>query len=183
MDSNQRRRKPTDLQSAPFSHSGTSPGKKCNYAGVFRTCQTAILPWVARQAMVLSAPVRMPPNATTHPEAPRAPPPETPCSQCASHHHNTGIAPIAGEKPRKWVGTCLSCRVQNPCCGAAYSSPPPCCAAIIPADCAHSGASNARIVSQICQNGPRKRPGAHARRYEGCRTVATSTTVTSKAGV
>ena len=27
LDSNQRRRKPTDLQSAPFSHSGTSPGK------------------------------------------------------------------------------------------------------------------------------------------------------------
>ncbi len=27
LDSNQRRRKPTDLQSAPFSHSGTPPGK------------------------------------------------------------------------------------------------------------------------------------------------------------
>ena len=68
LDSNQRRRKPTDLQSAPFSHSGTSPGKMCNYAGVFRTCQTAILPRVARQAMVLSYPVRMLPNTTTHPE-------------------------------------------------------------------------------------------------------------------
>ena len=128
------------------------------------------------------------PRHTLKPSSPSSPssplsPPETPCSQCASHHHNTGIAPIAGEKPRKWVGACLSCRVQSPCCGAAYSSPPPCCAAIIPADCAHSGAPNTRTVSQICQNGPRKRPGAHARRYEGCRTVATSTTVTSKAGV
>jgi hypothetical protein len=28
LDSNQRRRKPTDLQSAPFSHSGTPPGNR-----------------------------------------------------------------------------------------------------------------------------------------------------------
>ena len=31
LDSNQRRRKPTDLQSAPFSHSGTSPRGIRNY--------------------------------------------------------------------------------------------------------------------------------------------------------
>lgn len=131
-------------------------------------------------------------NATTHhkalkPSSPSSPsstpPPETRGSQCASHHHNAGIAPITDENPENRWGTYRFRQVQRPCCGAAYSSPPPCCAAIIPADCAHSGASNARTVSQICQNGPRKRPGAHARRYEGCRTVATSTTVTSKAGV
>ncbi len=32
LDSNQRRRKPTDLQSAPFSHSGTPPQRTSNYA-------------------------------------------------------------------------------------------------------------------------------------------------------
>ena len=31
LDSNQRRRKPTDLQSAPFSHSGTPPGRARNF--------------------------------------------------------------------------------------------------------------------------------------------------------
>lgn len=130
-------------------------------------------------------------NATTHhkalkpssPSSPSSTPPETRGSQCASHHHNAGIAPITDENPENGWGTYRFRQVQRPCCGAAYSSPPPCCAAIIPADCAHSGAPNTRTVSQICQNGPRKRPGAHAWRYEGCRTVATSTTVTSKAGV
>ena len=56
LDSNQRRRKPTDLQSAPFSHSGTSPGKRCNYARVLRTCQTMGQRRCSCQAMVLSAP-------------------------------------------------------------------------------------------------------------------------------
>ena len=32
LDSNQRRRKPTDLQSAPFSHSGTPPERASDYA-------------------------------------------------------------------------------------------------------------------------------------------------------
>ncbi len=32
LDSNQRRRKPTDLQSAPFSHSGTPPRRTANYS-------------------------------------------------------------------------------------------------------------------------------------------------------
>lgn len=32
LDSNQRRRKPTDLQSAPFSHSGTPPRRALNYS-------------------------------------------------------------------------------------------------------------------------------------------------------
>ena len=32
LDSNQRRRKPTDLQSAPFSHSGTPPRRTCDYS-------------------------------------------------------------------------------------------------------------------------------------------------------
>src|SRR6218665_163659 len=31
LDSNQRRRKPTDLQSAPFSHSGTPPRRTRDY--------------------------------------------------------------------------------------------------------------------------------------------------------
>ena len=33
LDSNQRRRKPTDLQSAPFSHSGTPPQRTGDYDG------------------------------------------------------------------------------------------------------------------------------------------------------
>ena len=39
LDSNQRRRKPTDLQSAPFSHSGTSPQRTCDYGVTCRGCQ------------------------------------------------------------------------------------------------------------------------------------------------
>lgn len=39
LDSNQRRRKPTDLQSAPFSHSGTPPQRICNYGDVATPCQ------------------------------------------------------------------------------------------------------------------------------------------------
>ena len=39
LDSNQRRRKPTDLQSAPFSHSGTSPQRTCDYDGTCQGCQ------------------------------------------------------------------------------------------------------------------------------------------------
>lgn len=39
LDSNQRRRKPTDLQSAPFSHSGTPPQRICNYGDVPPPCQ------------------------------------------------------------------------------------------------------------------------------------------------
>ena len=39
MDSNQRRRKPTDLQSAPFSHSGTPPRKAADYVGTPPLCQ------------------------------------------------------------------------------------------------------------------------------------------------
>lgn len=39
LDSNQRRRKPTDLQSAPFSHSGTPPQRICNYGDVPSPCQ------------------------------------------------------------------------------------------------------------------------------------------------
>ena len=41
LDSNQRRRKPTDLQSAPFSHSGTPPKGTAKYGGRFRFCQRA----------------------------------------------------------------------------------------------------------------------------------------------
>ena len=36
LDSNQRRRKPTDLQSAPFSHSGTPPRRTRDYSRVKR---------------------------------------------------------------------------------------------------------------------------------------------------
>lgn len=39
MDSNQRRRKPTDLQSAPFSHSGTPPQRTDDYGGASHSCQ------------------------------------------------------------------------------------------------------------------------------------------------
>ena len=39
MDSNHRRRKPTDLQSAPFSHSGTRPSEDSNYASTRKICQ------------------------------------------------------------------------------------------------------------------------------------------------
>ena len=35
LDSNQRRRKPTDLQSAPFSHSGTPPKRTAEYNSLF----------------------------------------------------------------------------------------------------------------------------------------------------
>src|SRR3990167_10195806 len=42
LDSNQRRRKPTDLQSAPFSHSGTPPGKTATIAELFCDSQA---PW------------------------------------------------------------------------------------------------------------------------------------------
>src|SRR5574344_2365778 len=42
LDSNQRRRKPTDLQSAPFSHSGTPPGKSATIAELF--CDSQALP-------------------------------------------------------------------------------------------------------------------------------------------
>ena len=37
LDSNQRRRKPTDLQSAPFSHSGTPPRRTGEYSRGFHT--------------------------------------------------------------------------------------------------------------------------------------------------
>ena len=39
LDSNQRRRKPTDLQSAPFSHSGTPPQRTDDYEGTTACCQ------------------------------------------------------------------------------------------------------------------------------------------------
>ena len=39
LDSNQRRRKPTDLQSAPFSHSGTPPNETRDYAAKVAECQ------------------------------------------------------------------------------------------------------------------------------------------------
>lgn len=39
LDSNQRRRKPTDLQSAPFSHSGTPPQRTDDYGGIPTSCQ------------------------------------------------------------------------------------------------------------------------------------------------
>ncbi len=39
LDSNQRRRKPTDLQSAPFSHSGTPPQRTDDYGGMPALCQ------------------------------------------------------------------------------------------------------------------------------------------------
>jgi hypothetical protein len=42
LDSNQRRRKPTDLQSAPFSHSGTPPRRTRNYPSFDRFCQTGV---------------------------------------------------------------------------------------------------------------------------------------------
>ncbi|SPD66102.1 protein of unknown function [Cupriavidus taiwanensis] len=50
LDSNQRRRKPTDLQSAPFSHSGTSPQRTIDYGLPRRSCQAlsvadAVLAW------------------------------------------------------------------------------------------------------------------------------------------
>src|SRR3954468_12439579 len=40
LDSNQRRRKPTDLQSAPFSHSGTPPANLEIYHGLTRRADT-----------------------------------------------------------------------------------------------------------------------------------------------
>src|SRR5512141_1225966 len=40
LDSNQRRRKPTDLQSAPFNHSGTPPRRTANYGLLTTGCQT-----------------------------------------------------------------------------------------------------------------------------------------------
>ncbi len=40
LDSNQRRRKPTDLQSAPFNHSGTPPRRTANYGCGTKACQT-----------------------------------------------------------------------------------------------------------------------------------------------
>jgi hypothetical protein len=45
LDSNQRRRKPTDLQSAPFNHSGTPPRRTANYGCATKACQTDS-PWV-----------------------------------------------------------------------------------------------------------------------------------------
>ena len=45
LDSNQRRRKPTDLQSAPFNHSGTPPRRTANYGLVTTSCQTARERW------------------------------------------------------------------------------------------------------------------------------------------
>ena len=42
MDSNQRRRKPTDLQSAPFSHSGTPPQRTDDYGGTPTQCQALL---------------------------------------------------------------------------------------------------------------------------------------------
>lgn len=53
MDSNQRRRKPTDLQSAPFSHSGTPPQRICNYGDVALPCQH--LPRIKRAVFVPAA--------------------------------------------------------------------------------------------------------------------------------
>ena len=44
LDSNQRRRKPTDLQSAPFSHSGTPPQGTTNYGCQAQPCQTGRQP-------------------------------------------------------------------------------------------------------------------------------------------
>jgi hypothetical protein len=41
LDSNQRRRKPTDLQSAPFSHSGTPPRRTAEYSTGRRPWQPA----------------------------------------------------------------------------------------------------------------------------------------------
>ena len=38
LDSNQRRRKPTDLQSAPFSHSGTPPRRAIDYSTALFVC-------------------------------------------------------------------------------------------------------------------------------------------------
>ena len=43
LDSNQRRRKPTDLQSAPFSHSGTPPNETVNYGFFKGRCQSSSL--------------------------------------------------------------------------------------------------------------------------------------------
>jgi hypothetical protein len=45
LDSNQRRRKPTDLQSAPFNHSGTPPRRTANYGLATTGCQTARGTW------------------------------------------------------------------------------------------------------------------------------------------
>jgi hypothetical protein len=44
LDSNQRRRKPTDLQSAPFNHSGTPPRRTANYGCATKACQTGSVP-------------------------------------------------------------------------------------------------------------------------------------------
>ena len=52
LDSNQRRRKPTDLQSAPFSHSGTPPQGTTNYGCQAQPCQTGRHPEARGRARV-----------------------------------------------------------------------------------------------------------------------------------
>lgn len=54
LDSNQRRRKPTDLQSAPFSHSGTSPQRTCDYGVIAPACQ-ALSGYLAGKRLVRSS--------------------------------------------------------------------------------------------------------------------------------
>ena len=50
LDSNQRRRKPTDLQSAPFSHSGTPPRRTCDYITVWCRFRRASLSSAGRSS-------------------------------------------------------------------------------------------------------------------------------------
>src|SRR5205085_10771255 len=58
LDSNQRRRKPTDLQSAPFSHSGTPPAN----LEIYHVCRGSSQLW-ARESANGARPAR-PPHGT-----------------------------------------------------------------------------------------------------------------------
>jgi hypothetical protein len=52
LDSNQRRRKPTDLQSAPFSHSGTPPRRTSDYSTEPSFHRIARWPCTSRKRLV-----------------------------------------------------------------------------------------------------------------------------------
>jgi hypothetical protein len=52
LDSNQRRRKPTDLQSAPFSHSGTPPRRTSDYSTEPAFHRMARCPCACRKRLV-----------------------------------------------------------------------------------------------------------------------------------
>jgi hypothetical protein len=77
LDSNQRRRKPTDLQSAPFSHSGTPPRRTQDYASFLlrgaRREQKACLPVQAPCAVLFEISRRLPEMAAADKWLRRAP--------------------------------------------------------------------------------------------------------------